>query len=269
LVVTGKAIGLTGLSLTDHDNMDGVPEFVLAGLRHGFRALGGVELSVRFWGVTHVLGLDTYLGKSLSLDLSFLKKWREERNELMYRKLYDSGIKLEWNRLLELSRGAVMGKPHFANAMVERGYVPSREVAFRKYLARGKPGYADKRRLVPKEAFELLLNAGMAPVLAHPISLRIPYVRYPSLLSEWKKLGLIGLEVFHPSHGVNETCFFRTLADDLGLVATCGSDYHGANKKTPLSWVLENSPIPETALERLDEALIETMTRLNIPLDRR
>ena len=88
---------------------------------------------------------------------------------------------------------------------------------------------------------------------------------YVSVLGDWRKLGLVGLEVFHPSPGRLQSLFFRSLADENGLVATCGSDYHGANKKVPLSWVLENSPISCKAMDELDQSLAQTLGRLQIP----
>ena len=100
LVVTAKATGLRGLCLTDHDNVDGVLEFKEAGKRHKFLALGGVELSVEYSGVTHILGLETRPGKELKLDLSHLKDNRLQRNKKMFAKLQGLGVDVSWERLL-------------------------------------------------------------------------------------------------------------------------------------------------------------------------
>jgi predicted metal-dependent phosphoesterase TrpH len=263
LVITAKAIGLSGLALTDHDNVDGVEEFKEAGRRYNFTTLGGVELSADYSGVTHILGLETSVEKELKLNLDDLKKYREDRNKKMFEKLISIGLSLSWERLLKLAEGAVMGKPHFALALMEKGYARNNDDAFDKYLGKGKPGYVNKKRLSAKDAIKILLEGDLAPVLAHPKSMGLTYQEYIEVIKEFKEEGLVGLEVFHPSHSYHHTLFFMCLASENNLVATCGSDYHGANKKVPLNWTIKNSTIDIRALEKLDKALIDTQVRLD------
>jgi predicted metal-dependent phosphoesterase TrpH len=264
LVVTAKSFGLKGLALTDHDNADGVGEFKEAGRKRGFVAVGGVELSVNFSGITHVLGLETAVDpdKRFDLDLSVLKKHRSQRNDAIFAKLADLGVRLSRDRLLELSDGAVMGKPHFALALVESGYARDKEDAFHKYLRRGRPAYAEKIRLGSAEAIRILLDADLAPVLAHPKSLGLSREDFVPAIKKLKENGLVGLEVYHPSHDPEEVGFFMEMAGENDLVPTCGSDYHGANKNIPLNWVIENSDIEFGALEKLNAALAKTRKRL-------
>ncbi|MDR3154873.1 MAG: PHP domain-containing protein [Deltaproteobacteria bacterium] len=261
LVAAAASAGLAGLALTDHDTLEGTEEFLYWGRRKGFLAISGTELSLEFKGTTHLLGLDVRPESSRPLELGFLQKFREERNEGIYRALEAAGLPVGRDRVLHFAGLGQTGKPHFARAMVEAGYVSGRQEAFELYLGLGKPAYVKKRRLSPAEGAALMLDAGWCPVLAHPVSLGIPAEDYPEVLARWKAWGLVGLEVYHPSHSPEVSRFFLKLAGEIGLVATCGSDYHGANKKVPVTWTLGNSPLSAAVLDRLREGLAAELSR--------
>ncbi|MDR2613214.1 MAG: PHP domain-containing protein [Deltaproteobacteria bacterium] len=261
LVAAAASAGLAGLALTDHDTVEGAGPFLEAARRKGFLALAGTELSLEYKGITHLLGLDVAPESSRPLDLGFLQKCRAERNESLHRALESLGRPVDRQRVAELAGEGQTGKPHFALAMVERGYVSSRQEAFELYLGLGRPAYVRKRRLSPPEALGLMLGAGWCPVLAHPVTLRIPIEEYPETLKRWKGWGLVGLEVYHPDHHPLLSAFFRELADRIGLVPTCGSDFHGANKEVPLTWVRDNSTLTAAVLDRLREGLRAALSR--------
>jgi predicted metal-dependent phosphoesterase TrpH len=232
-----------------------VAELKKAGEEFDFPVIGGVELSVEFSGITHVLGLDLAGSKDRPPLLSGLQKLREERNIRLFNRLNELELTLDWDRLLEISGGGQLGRPHFARAMMEKGYCRSIQEAFDKYLGKGRPAYVPKVRPAPQEAIGLLRSAGFAPVLAHPISLNLPPDKWPDIIPKWKQDGLIGLEAYHPDHNPRVTEFFVQLARHFDLVITAGSDYHGANKKTPLTWVNSRSPVGLEALARLKSRL--------------
>ncbi|MDR1039633.1 MAG: PHP domain-containing protein [Deltaproteobacteria bacterium] len=260
LVAAAASAGLAGLALTDHDTTEGVELFREAGSRkRGFLALGGCELSLDFRGTTHLLGLDVLPEGSRPLDLGFLQRFREERNEGLYKALEAIGKPVSRERVMSFSGTGQTGKPHFAKAMIEAGWVSARQEAFDLYLGLGRPAYVKKRRLSPPEGIRLMLDSGWCPVLAHPISLGLPLSEYPEILADWKARGLVGLEVWHPSHSPEVSERFRLMAKETGLVATCGSDYHGANKDVPLTWTLEYSPLTWDTLERLRDGLRERL----------
>ncbi|MDR2354102.1 MAG: PHP domain-containing protein [Deltaproteobacteria bacterium] len=262
LVLTARAVGLEALALTDHDTLEGVDEFLEAGAKYSFQVFRGVELSLNYKGITHLLGLELDLKPQNSLDLGFIQKFRLTRNEKVFSALINLGLDISWERILEIGGDGQVGKPHFARVIVEKGYAKDLQDAFERYLGRGKPAYVDKERLTPPEAISLLLEAGYTPVLAHPISLRIPREDYFKDLTQWKEWGLVGLEVFHPDHSLEVSEFFLDLALKVGLVATNGSDYHGANKKTPITWVRENSPLTYEIIPKLKSGFLETYQRI-------
>jgi predicted metal-dependent phosphoesterase TrpH len=142
--------------------------------------------------------------------------------------------------------------------MLEAGYVTTLQEAFDRFLAKGKPAYVDKVRLSPSKAIALLRENGFAPVLAHPISLQLSPNEWLEKLPVWKDWGLVGLEVFHPNHDVFFTDFIAEMAERFSFVSTAGSDYHGANKSTPITWVNGNSPIGLEVLETLKNAIIRS-----------
>ena len=248
--------GLTGVALTDHDTVEGVTEFLKAGLAVGLEAVGGVEISLEHPGTMHLLGYNVAGRPGIPEALERLKTFRVERNLKMLDLLGRQGYYLSWERLLEKSGGGQMGRPHFAALLLEKGYFKSREEVFDKLLAKGRPGYVDKVRLSPSEGLAMIRAAGWAPVLAHPVSLGLTAVEWPGLLTELTDGGLLGLEVLHPSHSVEQHEFFLSLARKFGLAPTAGSDFHGANKPAvTLKWSQTASPYGREMVDRLRDKL--------------
>jgi predicted metal-dependent phosphoesterase TrpH len=234
--------------------MEGVLEFKKAGEEFGFLAIGGVEISLEFQAVTHLLGLDVGLSPGGPL-LSGLQDFRRERNRRVFDLLIGLGLDLSWGRIEEISGGGQIGRPHFGRALMEKGYCQSIQEAFDRYLGEGAPAYVPKIRPTPLAALKLLREAGFAPVLAHPISVKLAPEKWPGILAQWKQEGLLGLEAYHPDHSPATSRFFVDLAQKHDLVVTAGSDYHGANKRTPIAWVINHSPVGLEALARLKARL--------------
>ena len=251
LVVLGRLSGLAGLGLCDHDTVDGLPELIEAGREMDFPVIGGIELSLQYERITHLLGLGVSAVGGRPPELGEIKQWRLERNQRLFETLKGLGVNLEWERLIELSGGGQMGRPHFARAMVELGCVSDLQEAFEKFLGKGRPAYVDKVRLGPKEAIALLRGKGFAPVLAHPVTLGLSPERWREVLPQWADWGLAGLEAWHPDQDEAYTDFIRAMAKSHDLVATAGSDYHGANKATPITWVRDHSPLGIGVVEAL------------------
>ncbi|MDR1656207.1 MAG: PHP domain-containing protein [Deltaproteobacteria bacterium] len=255
LIRLARRCHLAGLALCDHDTVDGLEEFIQAGSEFGLPAIGGVELSLEYIRITHLLGLGVKAVGESAPALKEIQKFRSERNNRLFEKLAGLGIRLDWERLLEFSHGGQLGRPHFARAMMEAGFVSNIQQAFDRYLGKGRPAYVDKVRLRPQQALEFLRKNGFAPVLAHPISLRLDKAQWLDVIPQWKEWGLIGLEAFHPDQEEDFRDFIIKMAKRFKLVVTAGSDYHGANKKTPLTWVRDNSPLGLEVITFLREAL--------------
>ncbi|MDA0576606.1 MAG: hypothetical protein O3B24_00740, partial [Verrucomicrobia bacterium] len=121
----------------------------------------------------------------------------------------------------------VVGRPHFAEAMVKRGYVRTRQKAFEKFLARGKTAYVERPRYPPAEAIRVIRAAGGVAVLAHPATLGLTTSAFRRQMADLKKMGLGGIEVYYPIHAPEQEGLYAAVARDLDLVATGGSDFHG------------------------------------------
>jgi hypothetical protein len=233
VVRLAKEGGLTAMALTDHDTVDGLPEAVGAGERFGVEIIPGVEISAQFPGGTmHILGLFVdYTNGLLDQRLAVLKQARVDRNPQIIAKLNALGIPITMARVEEISGGGQVGRPHIARALMELGTVSDLQDAFDKYLGWRKPGYVSKFRFSPEAALAMIREAKGVPVLAHPFTLNqgTAYA-LRNLIIELKAIGLAGLEVFYSDHTREQQALYLKLAQELDLLITGGSDFHGLNK---------------------------------------
>jgi predicted metal-dependent phosphoesterase TrpH len=221
------------MALTDHDTVDGLPEAVVAGERLGIEVIPGVEISAQFPGGTmHILGLFVdYHNGLLDQRLAVLKQARIDRNPQIIAKLNSLGIPITLARVEEISGGGQVGRPHIARALMELGAVQNLQEAFDKYLGWRKPAYVSKFRFPPGQALTMIREAQGIPVLAHPFTLGLGSAyALRNLVIELKGQGLAGLEVFYPEHTPAQETLYLKLAQELDLLISGGSDYHGLNK---------------------------------------
>jgi len=229
LVEAAVRAGLGGMALTDHDTLDGIPSFLSAAAAHpGFRAIAGVEVSVAHeHGPLHILAYFVSPGGPLEPRLAEIRRGREERNASLFRRLEELGIPVDPDEVARTARGGLIARPHFARAMVERGWVASRDEAFERYLARGRPAYVDRFRYPAAEMIAAIRAGGGVTVLAHPGLLRCEGRRLAETIEELAGAGLGGLEVWHSRHAAEKTRRLLRMARRFDLVPTGGSDYHG------------------------------------------
>ena len=229
LVTVAVAARLEAVALTDHDTTEGLPRFLAAATRNGVRGIPGVEISVEHHpGALHMLGYlfdPTHAG--LQAQLAQLRAGRSARNRQILAKLQTLGLELTWDEVHALAGGEVVGRPHFARALIARGHVQNKAEAFTKLLARGRPAYAERFRFSPVESIQMIRAAGGVAVLAHPCSLKLGQKNLRALLLELRAAGLGGVEVYHSEHNPSQTRLYHRLATDLGLACTGGSDFHG------------------------------------------
>jgi predicted metal-dependent phosphoesterase TrpH len=220
------------MALTDHDTVEGLPEAMAAGERLGVEVIPGVEISAQFPGGTmHILGLLVdYHNGLLDQRLGVLKQARIDRNPKIIKKLNDLGVHITLARVEEISGGGQVGRPHIARALMEAGYVRNLQDAFDKYLGWQRPGYVSKFRFPPDQALAMIREAKGIPVLAHPFTLNLAAFPLKNLLIELKAQGLAGLEVYYSEHTREQETLYLTLARELDLLISGGSDFHGQNK---------------------------------------
>ncbi|MGG6310065.1 PHP domain-containing protein [Paenibacillus macerans] len=254
-----KDKGLAGLAITDHDTVAGVAEAQEAGAELGLAVVQGIEISTRAGGKDiHVLGyfLNTEDERLLER-LARLRSVRDERNGLIIAKLQQLNIPIT---LEEVKAGLArplrpdesLGRPHIADLLVRKGYASDMRDAFDRYLAEGKPGYASLPRIAPGEAMVWIREAGGAPVLAHP-----GLYGDDDLVREIVARGKpAGIEVYHSDHGPEEERRYMAMAEQYGLIATGGSDYHGVRQGVVFHGDLGSRTAPPGAVDRLRQAAL-------------
>ena len=225
LVTRATARSVRILALSDHDTLAGVAEAVAAGAELGVRVIAATELNTESeWGDAHVLGyfIDP-ADAALEERLRWLRTKRARRIELMVERLNQLGYAISLERVLEIAQGGALGRPHLAEALLEKGYVPSYEGAFDTILAKSSPAYVARVGLTPLEAVELVRTHGGVPSLAHPGTV----VGLEALLPKMVAAGLAGIEAYYGEHSPEMTERCLTLARAHDLVPTGGSDFHG------------------------------------------
>jgi hypothetical protein len=228
-----KKSGLTHLSLTDHDTAQGVVEARAEAGAQGLSFIGGLEISAEYQpGTLHVLGYgfeenDAALGERLE----YVRRCRAERNPKIAENLRRLGMDVDIKEVKAISGHGLVGRPHFAKVLLDKGYVPSLQEAFDKYLAKGRPAYVNKVRLSPAESLSAIRKAGGVAVLAHPLQLKAGRDgELEAVVRSLVDLGLQGMECYYRNHSAQDTEALLALARRYGLLATGGSDFHGANR---------------------------------------
>ena len=256
IVQKGAALGLRAIALTDHDNTDGVKEFMEAGQSAGILAIPGVEISASYRGRDiHILGYGfRYEQPDFADRLRSIREERQRRNEAMLLRLQQLGYAITKEDIERYSggEGHVISRLHFAQALTEKGYCRDTTEAFDQIVGTGCPGYIPRQQLSPEEAIGLIHGAGGKAVLAHPLLYKLNEDECAVLLKFAASAGMDGLEVIHSTCDAKGTLFLQERARALGLFCTGGSDYHGENKQeVPLGVGYNGRPIPDSYLEPL------------------
>jgi len=250
VVERARRAGLAGIALTDHDTVAGVPAAETAGERLGIRVVGGCEVSSAApWGEMHVLG---YFLPSHSAELeSFLERCRADRIRRareMVSRLQGLGVGLEFEDVLLQSKGAAVGRPHVARAIVRKGSATHVSDAFDRYIGRGRPAFVDKRLPTFREIADLVHSVRGIVSVAH---LKERGTR--SFLERLQREGLDAIETRHPSHDPDLRARLTDIALRLGLLRTGGSDWHGDPEPGETHGSLGSQEVPLEWLERLEE----------------
>ena len=244
--------GLRVIALTDHDSTGGVDAAVEAAARlaAALEVVPGVEINTDVpEGEVHVLGyyLDHH-DPGLQDRLSRLRAGRLDRGLGMVLRLRDLGLDVSWERVQEIAgaaSGGAVGRPHVAQALLERGHVATMQEAFERYIGRDGPGYVERAKLAPQEAVQLIRRAGGLAVLAHPAE-SADWERYLPPLVE---AGLAGLECYYGTYAPDVVERLLAVARQWCLVPTGGSDFHG-EALTPAN-PLGGTPVPLSAAVEL------------------
>ena len=260
LVELTASKGLRTISVSDHDTTAGLEEAQRAVDRiPEMRLIPGIELSCDVpGGEVHMLGYFMDIEDAGFQEmLAGFREGRLARGEGMVAKLAEFGMHIEWERVLEIAGDASVGRPHIAQALVEKGYFAEPSDAFREYLGRNGKAYVERSKLTPPDAVKLLNDVGGVAVFAHPWFERRgnepePEQSLIETVEELKAAGLHGMEVHYAMYDEATVDWLADVARAYDLIPCGGSDYHhSGNSREPLPGV--NGPPMET-VERLEEA---------------
>ena len=240
LLATARAAGLDVVALTDHDTTAGWA-LVEAARPQGLTVVPGMELSCRYFPgdrppiSVHLLAyLFDPTHPAFAAERGRLRDERLERGARIVAALAADGYPVVWEEIVERSGGGVVGRPHVARALVEAGIVDSVDAAFATLLNHRSPYYVAKADTDVREGIALVRAAGGVPVFAHGMATKRGRIVGDDAIAAMVEAGLLGLEVDHPDHSPQERAHLAGLADDLGLIVTGASDYHGTNKQTSI-----------------------------------
>ncbi len=231
LIILAREQDINRLALTDHDNIDGIAEAVLAGENYDVEVIPGIEFSVSYdSGDLHLLGYGfDVTNPELSGTISKLQNSRGIRNKKIVEKLNSLGYTISWKSIQEIAGDGVMGRGHISQALMNSGKFESVNDVFKQLLSSGAPAYVDRYRLKIGDAINLIHNAGGVAVWAHP-GLHDDFESMLPHLPQWIDAGLDGLESDYSVHSMELRDRLRSIATAHGIIYTGGSDFHGSLK---------------------------------------
>jgi predicted metal-dependent phosphoesterase TrpH len=253
---------LDALAITDHDTFAGYETAAPFARDKGLDLLRGIELNSRLkFGneperSVHLLGYFPR-GDPAGQFVVFLEEQRRERrsrNIRLANKLRQRGVNITVEEVEARGR-SLAGRVHFARILVEKGHAADSSDAFRRYLGEDAPTYVPRDSYTLEETIQIVRGGGGIPVLAHPVRIAIVRDAERRLFAHLKDAGLMGLEIYHSEHSPALQAHYRQLAEELDLLPTGGSDFHGGPKPDiELGTGLKgNVRVPRNFLDRMRE----------------
>ena len=226
IVLKAKENEFEAISITDHDNLSGINEAIKKGNEIGIEVIPGLEISsdIKYREI-HILGYFIQTdSQELERYLNFFRVERLKRASRIVNKLNLLGISLSIDDVMEVAKNSAVGRPHIAQALLNRGLISTYYEAFNKYIGNGGPAFEKKVHISPQSAFKIISDAGGLSFIAHP-----GYME-ESLLKELIDEGVDGIEVIHSSHSQHQVRFYRGIVNEYFLLECGGSDFHGGKR---------------------------------------
>ncbi len=248
IVLKAAKFGVNTIAITDHDNTGGViPAIKAAAAFPQLTVIPGVEISTYAPGnEVHILGYFMDIDNTkLKNALADSRNSRLGRAKEMISRLNELGVGISWQRVEEIAGESTVGRPHIAQAMLEKGCIETFNEAFDRYIGQDGPAYVERHKITPAQAVALVKQAGGLPVLAHPFTVENPL----ALIVELKAAGLAGIEVYYNNYSASKRAELARMAGKHNLIATGGSDYHGIDENTET--MLGEAGVPAECAERL------------------
>ena len=238
LVREARQAGLAALAITDHDTFSGYEKALPFARRLNFDLVRGIELNSRLecngnptrWA--HILAFFPFGDPSKEFEewLETQREDRRDRNKRLIASLSRQGVDITLEEV-EAAGKSLTSRPHFAKVLVEKGYASSHDDAFERYIGEDAPAFVERQNPATEQVIQLIRAGGGIPVVAHPVRLMLPHDEVErDVLLRLKKAGLLGLEVYHSEHSPELQRYYLNLANELELLPSGGSDFHGAAK---------------------------------------
>ena len=218
--------GLEAISLTDHDNVlsYGIAQKYIEEKSYDLKVIQGIEVNTLYKDYeVHILGYFPEFKNLLKSQQQARVKQTKEILALLNKK---EGIKIKFEDVKAMvAEGGSIGRPHIAKAITNVGGTSNIMEAYRKYIHRDSPVYIERKTVSPFDAVEVIYDSGGVPVIAHPYDIDIA----ENLIKELMNYGLLGIEAYHRKHSPAIVEYFSSMAENLGLIVTGGSDFHVPN----------------------------------------
>ena len=220
-----KAAALRAIAITDHDTMEG---WEALGPVEGLEIIPGIERKAEWEGTEiHVLGYG--VSWDTLKDHARIIEERDRRNAAVVALLRNDGVPISMEELTKRKKG-VIGRPHIAQLLVDKGYFPTVRMAFDEWLGEGKKYYVPLARQSVPEVADELRDAGGRVVLAHPQEYALSDADLRRLLALCRDCGFSGMEVFYSGYTEEYIAYLLGLCREFALLPTGGSDYHGERR---------------------------------------
>ncbi len=252
IVDTAVDVGLQAIAITDHDNVlaYNVAQNYIKEKGLELEVIRGIEVNTLYKNhEVHILGY--FMDPTNSDFQSMLKSQQAARikqtKEILGLLSKKEGIKVKFEDVKKLvAEGGSIGRPHIAKAITNAGGTTSVMDAYAKYIHEDSPVYVQRKTVTPQDAVEIIYDAGGIPVIAHPHDLDIA----ESLIKDLMNYGLRGIEAYHRKHSPACVEYFSSMAEELGLIVTGGSDFHTPNIMNG-QIILGKNFVPEWVYDKL------------------
>jgi len=244
LMQHAHAAGVNVMALTDHDTTAGIAEARDTATQLGMEFIPGIELSVTWDNRTvHIVGLGIdENSEPIQAGIKKLMDFRQRRAEEIGRRLEKAGYPDMYEKAKAYSNGRLIGRVHFARALVAAGHADTVGAVFKKFLVGGKPGFVPGAWAELSDVVKWIREAGGRAIIAHPARYDMTRTKLRQLIADFKELGGEGFEVCSGSHSKDDVNTMAQHARDFDLLASAGSDFHGP--ENPWVNLGQLAPIP-------------------------
>jgi predicted metal-dependent phosphoesterase TrpH len=245
LMQHAHAAGVNVMALTDHDTTAGIAEARDTATQLGMEFIPGIELSVTWDNRTvHIVGLGIdENSEPIQVGIKKLMDFRQWRAEEIGRRLEKAGYPDMYEKAKAYSNGRLIGRVHFARALVAAGHADTVGAVFKKFLVGGKPGFVPGAWAELGDVVKWIREAGGRAIIAHPARYDMTRTKLRQLIADFKELGGEGFEVCSGSHSKDDVNTMAQHARDFDLLASAGSDFHGP--ENPWVNLGQLAPIPQ------------------------